>query len=438
MADRKETVVLAALLKAAGGGPRQVRIAAVGALGRVGDASCLSPLLEIACDSDAELAQTAKSALVDLPAQNVDQDIVARLGNAQGKLYPLLLELVGERRIKAVDELVKALDHSDDAVRVAALTSLGTTVPAGKLSVLILQVVAPKHEKDAPAAQRALKVASVRMPDREACAKELAAALERSPMPTKIVLLKILGAVGGTEALASVGAAAKGDSPELQDASSRLLGEWMTIDAAPVLLDLSKTAHGEKYRVRALRGYIRIARQFVMSDQQRCEMCEKALAAATQPAEQKLVLDILAQKRYRNLETLRLAAKMTRDFPKLNKEATQATLVIARELGDEKHSATADEARQIVSHAKLNKVKLEIVKAEYGAGAKQKDVTKMLQKQVANVQLISLPSPSYAATFGGDPMPGTPKKLTIQYRINGKAGDESFAENSLVILPMPK
>ncbi len=154
MADRKETVVLAALLKAAGGGPRQVRIAAVGALGRVGDASCLSPLLEIACDSDAELAQTAKSALVDLPAQNVDQDIVARLGNAQGKLYPLLLELVGERRIKAVDELVKALDHSDDAVRVAALTSLGTTVPAGKLSVLILQVVAPKHEKDAPAAQR--------------------------------------------------------------------------------------------------------------------------------------------------------------------------------------------------------------------------------------------------------------------------------------------
>ncbi len=167
-------------------------------------------------------------------------------------------------------------------------------------------------------------------------------------------------------------------------------------------------------------------------------MCEKALAAATQPAEQKLVLDILAQKRYRNLETLRLAAKMTRDFPKLNKEATQATLVIARELGDEKHSATADEARQIVSHAKLNKVKLEIVKAEYGAGAKQKDVTKMLQKQVANVQLISLPSPSYAATFGGDPMPGTPKKLTIQYRINGKAGDESFAENSLVILPMPK
>ena len=46
MADRKETVILAALLKAAGSGPKQVRLAAIGALGRVGDATCLSPLLD--------------------------------------------------------------------------------------------------------------------------------------------------------------------------------------------------------------------------------------------------------------------------------------------------------------------------------------------------------------------------------------------------------
>ena len=126
----------------------------------------------------------------------------------------------------------------------------------------------------------------------------------------------------------------------------------MTIDAAPVLLDLAKTSSSEKYRVRALRGYIRIARQFTMTEPERIAMCQKALATATQPAEQKLVLEILAQKRYRSLETLRLAAKLTRDLPKLNKEATQTTLTIAREMGDEKHSATADEARDILAHAR--------------------------------------------------------------------------------------
>lgn len=436
MADRKETVVVSAVLKAAGSGPPQVRIAAVNALGKVGNASCLPPLLEIALEPDAELAQAAKAALAEVPGHDIDKEIVARLHGAQGKMYPLLIELVGERRVQAVPDLVQALDSSDDAVRSAALAALGTTVPADKLAVLISEVVNPKHAKDAPIAVTALKAAAVRMANREACATEIAAAMTNAPEPTKIALVKILGAVAGTRALETIAEAAKSHDSELEDASSRLLGAWMTIDAAPVLLDLAKTSPGEKYRVRALHGYIRIARQFTMPDPQRLEMCEKALAAATHPAEQKLVLDVL--KRYRNLETLRLAVKLTRDVPKLNDEATQTALAIARELGDEKHSATADEAKEILSHARLHKVKLEIVKAEYGAGTKQKDVTKTLQKQLDGVQLVRLPSPSYSLAFGGDPAPGTSKKLKIQYRIDGKTGDEAFAENALVILPMPK
>jgi HEAT repeat protein len=436
MADRKDTVVLSSVLKAATQGPRDVRIAAVNAIGRVGNATCLSPLLEMALDADESLAKASKSALADLPSQDVNKEIVARLSGAKGKIYPLLIELVGERRIQAVPDLVAALDNSDNAVRSAALTSLGTTVPADKLSVLISQVVSPKNAKDQTIAEKALKAASVRMGDREKCAAELANAIPNASTPTKIALVRILSDVGGTKALAAVGEAAKSGDAELQDASSRLLGSWMTIDAAPVLLDLAKTSSGDKYRVRALRGYIRIARQFTMGEPQRLEMIQNALAAATQPAEQKLVLDVL--KRYRNLETLRLACKLTKDLPKLNNEATQSALAIARELGDEKHSATADEAKHILSQAKLHKVKLEIVKADYGTLAKQKDVTKLLQKQVSDVQIVLLPSPSYTTSFGGDPVPGSPKKLKIEYKIDGKTGNESFAENALVILPMPK
>jgi HEAT repeat protein len=438
MADRKETVILSAVLKAAAHGPREVRLAAVKALGGVGNASCLSRLLETALESDAELAATGKQALADLPGQDVDKDIVARLHGAQGKIYPLLIELVGERRIQAVPDLVKALNDADKTIRSAALASLGTTVPADQLSVLITQVVSPKHAEDQQVAEKALKAASVRMADREACSTKLAATMAQASVPTKIALVRILAAVGGTKALATVGLASKAGNPELQDASSRLLGSWMTIDAAPVLLDLAKTSSSEKYRVRALRGYIRIARQFTMTEPERIAMCQKALATATQPAEQKLVLEILAQKRYRSLETLRLAAKLTRDLPKLNKEATQTTLTIAREMGDEKHSATADEARDILAHARLGKVKLEIVKAEYGAASKEKDVTKMLQKHADGIQYISLPSPSYTVAFGGDPAPGIAKKLKIQYKIDGKSGDETFADNAIVILPMPK
>ncbi len=259
MADRAETVDLGSVRKAAEQGPKQVRLAAIGALGRIGNASCLATLLEIASDDDAELAKTARTALAELPGDDVDSQIVNLLPNAKGKSYPQLIELVGQRRIGATDMLIKALDHSDQTVRSAALTALGETVALKNLSVLVSHVVAPKHPEDAPVAQQALKVASVRMPDREACATELALALDRAPTATKSALLEILGEMGGNQALKTIGQAAKSDDPQLQDTGSRLLGKWNGVEAAPFLLDLAKTAPAEKYKIRALRGYIGLA-----------------------------------------------------------------------------------------------------------------------------------------------------------------------------------
>jgi hypothetical protein len=386
--------------------------------------------LEAAIDSDAELAGGAKAAAAELPGEKVDHEIVAGLAKAQGKSYLVLIELVGKRRIQAVEPLVKALENANQVVRNAALASLGETVSAKQLGVLISQVAAPQHAEDIPAAQQALKAAAIRMPDREACAAELSAAMTDAPISTKIALLEILGAVGGGKSLAALGAAAKSDDAELQDASSRLLGEWMTIDAAPVLLDLAKTGGANKFQGRELRGYIRIARQFVMPIDQRAEMCGKALEACRQPAEQKLVLEVL--KRYPSQDTLKLAVKVMQT-PELKSEAADTALAIAQKLGGK-----VDEVREIISQAGLDKVKLEIVKAEYGAGGAQKDVTATLQKQLAGLPLVTLPSATYNESFGGDPAPGTPKQLKIQYRINGKAGEASFAENALIVLPMPK
>ena len=52
--------------------------------------------------------------------------------------------------------------------------------------------------------------------------------------------------------------------------------------------------------------------------------------------------------------------------------------------------------------------------------------------------LIVLPKASYNESFGGDPVPGTAKRLKVQYRVNGKTADATFAENAVIMLPMPK
>lgn len=430
MADRPQTVVLPAIMKAAGrGSPSIVRITAISALGRVGNPSCLPSLLESALDPSPEVAATAKKSLVELPGESVDQEIVARLAKPDPKVYSLLLDLIGQRRIAALPILTKALDSSDRAVRSAALTSLGATVTPDKLSILINKVLTPKNADDAPVAQAALKTASIRMPDREACATELATATERTSVPTKIVLLKILGEVSGTKALQTIATAAKSNDPQLQDVASELLGEWMTIDAAPVLLDLAKTAPAEKFQIRAMRGYIKIARQFAMDEKDRMAICEKAFEACRRSAEQKLVLDVF--KRYPHPETLRMSIKAIQ-LPEIKDDAYQATLVIAQKLGGNPAAV-----REQLNAVELQKAKLEIVKAEYGAGTNLKDVTEVLQKQVGETPLLSLPAESYNESFGGDPAPGATKKLKVQYKVDDKAGELSFAENALLIFPTP-
>jgi HEAT repeat protein len=430
MADRSETVVLPAILKAAKSGQKPVRVAAIQAVGRVGNTTCVSPLLDAAIESDAEISQTAKKALTEIPGDSIDKDIVARLAKPEPKVYPLLIELIGQRRIEALPALLKALEASDKAVRAAALTSLGNMVPADKLSILIKQVLAPKNADDSALALQALKTACVRMPDRDACSGELATAMEKTSVPTKVALLKILGAVSGTKALQTIAAAAKSNDPQLQDTASEILGDWMTIDAAPVLLDLAKTAPAEKFQIRAMRGYIKAARQFQMSEADRIEMCQRATEASVRTAEKKLVVEIL--RRYPNIETLKMAVQASKN-PELKDDASQAALVIAQKVKNRDA-----EVKELLASIDLGKAKLEIIKAEYGAGANQKDVTEILKKQATDSPYITLTSESYNQAFGGDPAPDTPKQLKVQYKINDKPAEVSLPENSLIILPMPK
>lgn len=431
MADRPDTVVLPAITLAAAEGPKQVRLAAIDALRQVGDASCLTALLEISLAEDADLSQAAKAALSELPGEDVGQEIRSLLEDAKEEMRPVLIWLVGERRIEATATLLAALDDPDQAVRHAAITALGETIGPDELHVLIDRVAAPEHPGDAVVVLEALKAASVRMPDREACAAALAAAIEHSSsVSTKVALLETLGAVGGTKALAAVGAAAKSGDPELQDTATRLLGEWMTADAAPVLLDLAQTAAEERFQVRAVRGYLRIARQFDLPEHERVAMCEKAFAAARRLPEQQLVLELID--RYPTPRTLALAIR-ARKNPQLEKEATAAALAIAQQLAAEGHDLA-----ELLSQAGFERVKLEIVQAEYGAGSTQKDVTALLQERAADLPLITLPSASFNESFGGDPVPGTAKQLKIRYRVNGKRGEVTIAEDSMIILPVPE
>lgn len=346
MADRPDTVVLATVLEAAQAGPKQVRLSAIEALSRVGGASSLASLMSIATEDDVELAEAAKETLAGLPSQEVDQQIVTLLKEAKDSRLNLLLELVGRRRIDALSEIMKTLNHSDRSVRHAALIALGETVSPEKMSVLVDPVVRPKHLEDTAVALEALRSASVRMPDREECAATLAAAMARSSTETKSELLEILSEVGGTKALQTLAEAANSGDPALLETSSRLLGKWNDVKAAPVLLDLAKNAASNKYKVRALRGYLGLARKFT-SGKQRAEMCQNAIDTAIRSNEQTLALDVLTLRPSVPGLTVAIKAQQRNG---IEKEAIKATQAMAKKL-----QSDGVDVKGLISSADLQK-----------------------------------------------------------------------------------
>ncbi len=331
--NASEAVIAALSGIASGKNSKPLRLAAIDALGRTGEASVIGPLLTAASDDDAGIADTARAAVSSLTGDAVNRAIATRLSEADDASLPALLELVGLRRIDAVAVVLPLVNHRDERVRTAALAALGTTVDLGNLDVLVVAATRVKSDVEGEAARTALREASVRMADREACATTLAAAVEKAPAEAKVMLLDILGAVGGTKAVQAMAAAARSGEDALEDAATRLLGKWMTADAAPVLLELATAEPGGRFKTRALRGYIRIARQFVLPEEERAAMCRKAMAAATDDADRKAVLEILV--RYPCAATLAVAEEAAA-MPGLEAAATKTAKAIRGKLSPAK------------------------------------------------------------------------------------------------------
>ena len=105
----------------------------------------------------------------------------------------------------------------------------------------------------------------------------------------------------------------------------------MSPDAAPMLLELTKTGNN-KFKVRTLRGYIRIARQLNVPTEQRIEMCQTALTLAERDEDRSLVLETLG--RYPSLTSLKAVTGYL-DKPALREVASAAAVAIGEKLADQ-------------------------------------------------------------------------------------------------------
>ena len=327
-----DPTVLPVVLTVAQTGEKPARVAALKALGRLGDVRAVSLLLKEALHEDSEVALAAREALATLKDPAVDEELVVRLGQSKANTRPaeilLFVELVGRRRIRAAQPfLVTFLEADDTRLRQAAIASLGQILGPEDLEILTERLVRPKAEEDLPSLKEAVRLVCIRAADREKAAEVLVASLPKASLEVKHFLYELLGTVGGQNALNALAEVAF--DPQFQDLVTRVLGQWPGPAAAPLLYRIAKEAADQRFRVRALRGYVRIARQFDLPAEQKLAMLRSALSLAERDEER--ILAVQALSRIHTVEALELAtAQLSHEA--LKPHAAQTILALAERL----------------------------------------------------------------------------------------------------------
>ena len=150
---------------------------------------------------------------------------------------------------------MKLTGDADQQVRASAVRRVGELATAAELPGLLEMLMKAKAE-DLGAVEQAVGAVCLKGEKPEANAAKLIALMPQAPTPQKIALLRVLGAIGGADALKAVREAVKDQKPELRAAAIRILGAWKTADAVPDLLALAEKATDPTDKFLGLSGYL--------------------------------------------------------------------------------------------------------------------------------------------------------------------------------------
>jgi len=298
LADRGDPAALPALLEVLQSGPPPAVLAALGAMERIGNASCVPALLKVALDNDEELSQVAKAALYKLPGTDVDAQIAARIPQAAGKARQIFIELVGQRRIAAaLPALVPLAEDADAGIRSAAVAAIATLGGEKQVGDLVRILQKTSQAVDRAALEKALTATSTRAG--AACAPQVLPLAGNADPALRIVALHALAGIGGPAALAAVNTALHDNDAAVQDEAARALSTWpnkwpQDASVMPVLLDLAKSAKKPLHQVLALRGYMQYLQgDKTLPDDDRLARVTELLPQLTGHQEQRLACSVL-------------------------------------------------------------------------------------------------------------------------------------------------
>ncbi|MCH8922680.1 MAG: HEAT repeat domain-containing protein [Planctomycetes bacterium] len=307
-----------------------VRVAAVVALGSLGEASDLSLLVRTLAKSSKAEQAAARTSLVRLRGESVSGAIATTMKKSPPPLRVDLIKiLVTRRALETIPDILSAAVDDDAKVRAAAMTALGKIAGPQHIAGMVRGVLKAASGRERSGAEKCVMFVCARISDPEKRADPLLAAIEKLKADDRTTMLSTLGRVGGPAALRAIEAVIA--DAELHDQGIRALCNWPNASIAPRLIELAESDPHAEHRLRALRALIRIA---PLPDNrthaQRLSLLKKAMTMSQRDKERLYVLD--RAKAVRIPETLRFVM-LHIDQPRFAEQACLTVVELAHHRG---------------------------------------------------------------------------------------------------------
>jgi len=347
LADRKDSVVLPTVQKAAQSGTKDLRITAIKILIRLGDVSCVPTLLDAAIENDTELEQAATETLIRLPGKDVDADLLTRMPQARGKRHQVLIELAGQRQIsEALPVVVSSLSDIDAGIRGAAIRTTGIIGHDQQTADLVKLLQKTNSSREREDVKKALRAISSRCGVK--CIPHLQSLMQSNDNELHMFGLHALAIIGGADALAAVKSAIGSAELPVQDEAVRILSSWPNnwpedSDAGQALLMLATSTEKLPHKVLGMRGYLQYIRgNKKLNNEQKVTNVKDILSHIKRPEEKRQAIAVLAEAP--NSSVLELLTTIAED-PAVAEEAYSAMVRIA---GQNIPGVSKDQRQQVL------------------------------------------------------------------------------------------
>ena len=309
-----------------------VRLAAIAALGSLGDDSTVELLAKKAASAPAPERNAARQALLELNRGPVTARMLAMLNTDLPKLESELLRAIGGRGdSSATPTLLNLAQNGKEDERAAALEAVGLLADASHIPQLVQLVAAAGSDDVRAQAADALgsvyaRVAATTDSDVEPLVK----AVTTGSVETRVALLPICSELSQKSVREAVRAAVKDSDTRIRDAGIHALSETHDPALLPDLLDLADGKGGDSARALAIRGCVHLTSQeddVKFSKDQKLDAYTQLLKGKLNADQKRLVLSGIAT--VDDPRAIDLASGLLND-PDVQNEAEQAVIATCK------------------------------------------------------------------------------------------------------------